>query len=101
MPKTIVVTSDETLEALQEPALQIVDAVHNVLERTPPELAADIYDRGIVLTGGGSLLSGLDTLIQEKTGITTMIAEDPLTAVAIGTGRFIEFTHGGDMKQEY
>ena len=94
LPKTIVVTSDETLEALREPAMQIVDAVHNVLERTPPELAADIFDRGIVLTGGGSLLSGLDALIEEKTGITTMIAEDPLTAVAIGTGKFIEFAHG-------
>ena len=91
LPKTIVVTSDETLE---EPALQIVDAVHNVLERTPPELAADIFDRGIVLTGGGALLSGLDALIEEKTGISTMIAEDPLTAVAIGTGKFIEFAHG-------
>ena len=87
LPKTIVVTSDET-------ALQIVDAVHNVLERTPPELAADIFDRGIVLTGGGALLSGLDALIEEKTGITTVIAEDPLTAVAIGTGKFIEFAHG-------
>ena len=86
LPKTIVVTSDETL--------QIVDAVHNVLERTPPELAADIFDRGIVMTGGGSLLSGLDALIEEKTGITTVIAEDPLTAVAIGTGKFIEFAHG-------
>ena len=102
LPKTIMVTSDETLEALREPAMQIVDAVHGVLERTPPELAADIYDRGIVLTGGGSLLSGLDVLIQEKTGINTMIAEDPLTAVAIGTGRFIEFTHGGDNRdREY
>lgn len=90
LPKTIIVTSDETLEALQEPALQIVDAVHSVLERTPPELAADIYDRGIVLTGGGALLSGLDALIEEKTGINTMIAEEPLTAVAIGTGKFIE-----------
>ena len=86
--------------SLREPAMQIVDAVHNVLERTPPELAADIFDRGIVLTGGGSLLSGLDTLIEEKTGITTMIAEDPLTAVAIGTGKFIEFTHG-DGKDEF
>ena len=85
LPKTIVVTSDETLEALQEPAL------HSVLERTPPELAADIFDRGIVLTGGGSLLSGLDALIEEKTGINTMIAEEPLMAVAIGTGKFIEF----------
>ena len=100
LPKTIVVTSDETLEALREPALQIVDAVHNVLERTPPELAADIFDRGIVMTGGGSLLSGLDALIEEKTGITTMIAEDPLTAVAIGTGKFIEFAHGMSMAME-
>ena len=94
LPKTIVVSSEETLEALREPALQIVDAVHNVLERTPPELAADIFDRGIVMTGGGSLLSGLDALIEEKTGINTVIAEDPLTAVAIGTGKFIEFAHG-------
>ena len=93
LPKTITVTSDETLEALREPAMQIVDAVHNVLERTPPELAADIFDRGIVLTGGGALLSGLDALIEEKTGITTMIAEEPLTAVAIGTGKFIEYFH--------
>ena len=62
---------------------------------SPPELAADIFDRGIVLTGGGSLISGLDALIEEKTGITTMIAEEPLTAVAIGTGKFIEFAHGG------
>ena len=61
---------------------------------TPPELAADIFERGIVLTGGGSLLSGLDALIEEKTGINTMVAEDPLTAVAIGTGKFIEFAHG-------
>ena len=93
LPKTIVVTSDETLEALQETCVQIVDAVHGVLEKTPPELAADIYDRGIVMTGGGSLLSGLDQLIEDKTGITTIIAEDPLTAVAIGTGRFIEYQH--------
>lgn len=91
LPKTIVVSSDETLEALQEPAMQIVDAVLNVLERTPPELAGDIYERGIVLTGGGALLSGLDNLIEEKTGIGTMIAEEPLTAVAIGTGKYVEF----------
>ena len=94
LPKTISITSDETLEALREPAMSIVDAVHSVLEKTPPELAADIYDRGIVMTGGGSLLSGLDTLIEEKTGINTMIAEEPMTAVAIGTGKFIEFTNG-------
>ena len=101
LPKTIEVTSEETLEALREPAMQIVDAVHNVLERTPPELAADIFDRGIVMTGGGSLLNGLDQLIEEKTGITTMVAEDPLTAVAIGTGKFIEFQHGDKKEQEF
>lgn len=100
LPKTIVVTSDETLEALSEISMQVVDAVHGVLERTPPELAADIYERGIVLTGGGSLLSGLDTLIEEKTGITTIIAEDPLSAVAVGTGKFIEFQHGGALANE-
>ncbi len=96
LPKTIVITSDETLEALQEAAMHIVDAVHSVLERTPPELAADIFDRGIVLTGGGALLFGLDSLIEEKTGISTMIAEEPLTAVAIGTGKFIEYKHGDE-----
>ena len=101
LPKTIVVTSDETLEALREPAMQIVDAVHNVLERTPPELAADIFDRGIVMTGGGALLNGLDQLIEEKSGITTMVAEDPLTAVAIGTGKYIEFQHGDVRSHEY
>lgn len=94
LPKTVTVTSEETEEALREPAYQIVDAVHNVLERTPPELAADISDRGIVLTGGGSLIQGLEELIESKTGINTMTAEDPLTAVAIGTGKFIEFAHG-------
>ena len=94
LPKTIEVNSDETLEALREPAMQIVDSVQNVLERTPPELAADVYERGIVLTGGGSLLSGLDALIEEKTGINTVIADNPLTAVAIGTGKFIEGVKG-------
>lgn len=91
LPKTITFTSDETLEALREPTAQIVDAVHNVLEKTPPELAADISDRGIVLTGGGALLHGLEELLEEKTGISTMTAEDPMTAVAIGTGKYIEF----------
>ena len=90
LPKTVTVTSDETEEALREPAAQICEAVHSVLERTPPELAADIADRGIVLTGGGALLHGLEELLEEKTGITTMTAEDPLRAVAIGTGKYIE-----------
>lgn len=96
LPKTVTVTSEETEEALREPAYQIVDAVHNVLERTPPELAADISDRGIVLTGGGSLIQGLEELIEEKTGINTMTAEDPLTAVAIGTGKYIEYLSDDD-----
>lgn len=90
LPTTITVDSVETLEALQEPAMSIVEAVHNVLEKTPPELAADIYDRGIVMTGGGSLLRGLAKLIEEKTNINTSIAEEPMTAVAIGTGRYVE-----------
>ena len=100
LPKTVTVTSEETEEALREPAYQIVDAVHNVLERTPPELAADISDRGIVLTGGGSLIQGLEELSESKTGINTMTAEDPLTAVAIGTGKYIEFLSGEDKKGE-
>ncbi|MBO5386726.1 MAG: rod shape-determining protein MreB [Lachnospiraceae bacterium] len=91
LPKTVTISSDETEEALREVTAQIVDAVHAVLERTPPELAADIADRGIVLTGGGALLHGLEDLIEENTGITTMTAEQPLTAVAIGTGKYIEF----------
>ena len=91
LPKTVTVSSDETEEALREVTAQIVDAVHSVLEKTPPELAADIADRGIVLTGGGALLHGLEELIEENTGITTMTAEEPLTAVAIGTGKYIEF----------
>lgn len=94
LPKTITVTSDETEEALKETTSQIVEAVHSVLERTPPELAADIADRGIVLTGGGALLYGLEELIAEKTGINTITAADPLTAVAIGTGQYVEFQSG-------
>ena len=94
LPRTVTVTSEETEEALKDATAQIVEAVHSVLEKTPPELAADIADRGIVLTGGGSLLQGLEELIESKTGITTMTAEDPMTAVAIGTGKFIEFLGG-------
>jgi len=94
LPKTITVTSEETEEALKDTTAQIVEAVHSVLEKTPPELAADIADRGIVLTGGGSLLYGLEELIESKTGITTMTAEEPMTAVAIGTGRYVEFLSG-------
>ena len=82
---------DETLEALELPCKQIVDSVHQVLEKTPPELAADIADRGIVLTGGGALLWGMEQLLEAKTGINTMTAENPMNCVAIGTGKFVEF----------
>ena len=94
LPKTVTVSSEETEEALREPTLQIVESVHSVLEKTPPELAADVADRGIVLTGGGALLRGLEELIESKTGINTITAEDPMTAVAIGTGKFVEFLSG-------
>ena len=94
LPKTVRVSSEETEEALREPTSQIIEAIHSVLENTPPELAADIADRGIVLTGGGALLRGLEDLIYSKTGINTMTAEDPMTAVAIGTGRYVEFIVG-------
>lgn len=91
LPKTVTVTSSETEEALRETTSQIVEAVIGVLERTPPELSADILDRGIVLTGGGAMLRGLEELIEERTGINTMTAEDPMKVVAIGTGQFVEF----------
>ena len=94
LPKTVTVSSEETEEALREATLQIVEAVHSVLEKTPPELAADVADRGIVLTGGGALLRGLEELIEEKTGINTMTAEEPMTCVAVGTGKFVEFLAG-------
>ena len=94
LPRTVTVTSEETVEALEEVTEQIIEAVHSVLEKTPPELAADIADRGIVLTGGGAMLHGLEELIEEETGITTMTAEDPMTCVAIGTGKYIEFLSG-------
>lgn len=94
LPKTVTVTSEETREALRETTSQIIEAVHSVLEGTPPELAADIADRGIVLTGGGALLRGLEELIEEKTGINTMTAEEPMTAVAVGTGKYVEFLSG-------
>mgnify|MGYP000027175078 FL=1 len=94
LPKTVTVTSSETEEALRESTGQIVEAVIGVLEQTPPELSADILDRGIVLTGGGALLRGLEELIEERTGINTMTAEDPMKVVAIGTGQFVEFMSG-------
>ncbi|MCL1995811.1 MAG: rod shape-determining protein MreB [Defluviitaleaceae bacterium] len=103
LPRTVTVTSEEMIEALHESVTAVVDAVINVLERTPPELASDIGDRGIVMTGGGSLLNGLDMLISKKTGIDVYIAEEPLNCVAIGTGMYIEYIttgRGGDMSEK-
>ena len=87
LPVEIEITSTEMLEALKESANQIVEAVHSVLEVTPPELSADISDRGIYITGGGGLISGLDKLLEERTGIPVMIAEDAVSCVAMGTGK--------------
>ena len=90
VPKTLELKSEEVRDALSEPVNAVVESVQIALERTPPELAADIVDKGIVLVGGGSLLRNLDVLLRETTGLPVMLAEDPLTAVAIGTGRTLE-----------
>src|SRR6185312_12365504 len=90
VPKTLVMNSDEVRESLSEPVNQIVDAVRSVLERTPPELAADIVDRGIVLTGGGSQLRSLDVLLREETGLPVMVSDSPECAVVLGTGRALD-----------
>ena len=90
LPHTVSVGSDEMIEALEEPLASIIEAICQVLERTPPELASDISQRGIVMTGGGSLLYGLDRLISENTKVPCYVAEDPVSCVAIGTGRALE-----------
>jgi rod shape-determining protein MreB len=90
VPKTLEIKSEEVREALAEPINQIVESVKMALERTPPELSADIVDKGIVLVGGGSMLANLDILLREVTGLPVMLAEDPLTAVAMGTGRCLD-----------
>ena len=95
LPINITVTSEEMHEALLESVTAVVEAVHSVLERTPPELASDIADRGIVMTGGGSLLYGLDKLLRDRTGISTIIADDAISCVAIGTGKYIEYLSVG------
>jgi len=99
VPRTFTLNSNEILEALQEPLSGIISAVKTALEQTPPELAADIAERGMVLTGGGALLRDLDRLIMEETGLPVIIAEDPLTCVARGGGRALEMIdeHGGDL----
>lgn len=99
LPRTIEMTSDDAHEALMEPVSAIVDGLRSVLERTPPELAADIVDKGIVMTGGGSLLRGLDHLLTVQTGIPVYCADDPVACVAKGTGRFLEGMVGARMDQ--
>ena len=90
LPKSVEISSEEMMEALEEPLFTICEAVHNVLERTPPELAADISNSGIIVTGGGALMYGIDKRIQERTGIKVIIAEDPKSCVAIGTGKSLD-----------
>ena len=90
IPRSFTISSNEVLEALTEPLNQIVQSVKNALEQTPPEVGADIAERGLVLTGGGALLKGLDRLLAEETGLPVMIAEDPLTCVARGSGKALE-----------
>ncbi len=89
LPKMITITSEEIREALSEPIAQIVEAVRITLERTPPELSADLIEKGIILAGGGSLLRGIDKLIAEETSLPVHVADDPLTAVVLGTGKVL------------
>jgi len=93
VPKTVVVNSDEMREALAEPINAIVEAVLLALERTPPELAADIVDKGVVLTGGGALLKNLDVLLREETGLPVMVCDDPISAVVLGSGKALDHIH--------
>jgi rod shape-determining protein MreB and related proteins len=91
LPKNIEVSSEEMREALSEAVNAIAECTHSVLEKTPPELAADIADKGIIMTGGGALLNGLDKLIQEYTNVPVYVAEDSISCVALGTGKFLEY----------
>ena len=91
LPDEIVISTEELREALMEPVSLIVDSVKSVLEKTPPELSADIIEKGILMTGGGALIDGLDKLIEENTGISVKIAEDSVEAVAIGTGEVLSY----------
>jgi rod shape-determining protein MreB len=89
VPKTIVISDEEIREALSEPVATIIEAVRVALEQTPPELSADIVDRGIILTGGGAQLRNLDKRLREETGLPVSIADDPLTSVVLGTGKVL------------
>ncbi|MCL4130169.1 UNVERIFIED_CONTAM: hypothetical protein GTU68_063282 [Idotea baltica] len=90
LPRTIEISAEDVREALMEPVKQIVEVVHQVLEHTPAELAADIVDRGITLAGGGALLRNLDKLLQHELNLPVVLAEDPLTAVVIGSGKILD-----------
>jgi rod shape-determining protein MreB len=90
IPKTLEISSEEVMEAIAEPVNTIVESVKMALERTPPELASDIVDRGIVLAGGGALLRNLDKLLREETGLPIIIADSPLTAVVMGSGKALD-----------
>jgi rod shape-determining protein MreB len=90
LPKTVILSSEEVRHALEDPVMQIIDAIKSTLDKTPPELAADIMDRGIVLAGGGALLQGLDQRLRQETHMPTHLAESPLTCVAVGSGRSLE-----------
>lgn len=90
LPKNVLVNSEELREALKDPVEEIAECVHSVLERTPPELAADISEKGIVMTGGGSLLDGIDRYLNEKTKVPVVVADDPVSCVALGTGKALE-----------
>jgi rod shape-determining protein MreB and related proteins len=90
LPKTVIIGSDEIRHALEEPVVQVIDAIKSTLDKTPPELAADIMDRGIVLAGGGALLNGLDERLRHETQMPVQLAESPLTCVAVGSGRSLE-----------
>src|SRR5678809_1749313 len=90
IPKTIVITDEEIREALREPVMTIVETVRTCLERTPPELAADIVDKGVVLTGGGALVRGMELLLRQETDLPITVGDDPLSCVALGTGQVLD-----------
>jgi rod shape-determining protein MreB len=90
IPKTLILDDDEVRESLAEPVSQILNGIKQALENTPPELSADIVDKGIVLAGGGALLKGMDVFLREETSLPIIIAEDPLTCVALGAGKVLD-----------
>ena len=100
LPSSMEISSDEMLEALKEPVSAIIDTIHSVLEKSPPELASDIAERGIVMTGGSSLLYGLDKLIEKTMGIRAVIAENAMSCVVLGTGKYIEYVSSTNGKYE-